>query len=85
MMPQLMTVKVIGRRRRFRLWIPLLPVLIVLSPIMILAALVFAVLCLAMRINPFAALMRTGRLYTALRGLHIEVHEGPSRFLISVT
>ena len=85
MMPQLMTVKVIGQRRRFRLWIPLLPVLIVLSPLMILAGLLLAVLCVALRINPFAALARTGRLCTALRGLHIEVHEGRSRFLISFT
>jgi len=84
-MPQLVTVKVIGRRKRFRIWIPLLPVLIVLSPVMILAGLVLAVVCLAARINPFAALARTGRLYTALRGLHIEIHEGRSRFLISVT
>jgi hypothetical protein len=84
MMPQVVTVKVTDDGKRYRIWIPLIPVLIVLSPILVLAALVLAVACLVMRINPFAALARTYRLYTALRGLHVEIGEGRSTVLVSV-
>jgi len=55
-----------------------------LSPILVLAALVLAMACLLLRINPFAAFARTYRLYTALRGLHIEINEGRSTVLIAV-
>jgi len=82
MMPQVVTVKVTDDGKRFR--IPLIPVLIVLSPILVLAALVLAVACLVLRINPFAAFGRTYRLYTALRGLHLEIDEGRSTVLVSV-
>jgi hypothetical protein len=85
MMPQVVTVKVTDDGKRFRIWVPLIPVLIVLSPILVLAALVLAVACLVLRINPFAAFARTYRLYAALRGLHIEINEGRSTFLITVT
>ena len=83
MMPQLVTVKVTDDGKRFRIWVPLIPVLIVLFPV--LAALILAVACLVLRINPFAAFARIYRVYTALRGLHLEVDEGRSTFLISVT
>jgi hypothetical protein len=83
-MPQLVTVKVLGERRRLRIWVPVIPVLIVLSPLLVLAALVLAVACLARRINPFAALSRAWRVFAALRGLRVEVHEGPSTVLVSI-
>jgi len=84
MMPQVVTVKVTDDEKRFRIWVPLIPVLIVLSPILVLAALVLAVACLVLRINPFAAFARTYRLYAALRGLHIEINEGRSTVLVTV-
>ena len=85
MMPQLVRIKVIDEgKRRLRIWVPLLPVLIVLSPILVLAALVLAVACLVLRVNPFAALSRAWRIFTALRGLHIEINEGRSTVLVSI-
>jgi hypothetical protein len=84
MMPQVVTVKVTDGRKRFRIRVPLIPVLIVLSPILVLAALVLAVACLVMRINPVAAFARIYRLYAALRGLHIEINEGRSTVLVTV-
>lgn len=85
MMPQVVTIKVTGDRRRYRIWVPLIPVMIVLSPILVLASLVLAVACLLLRINPFAAIARSHRLYAALRGLHIEINEGRSTILITVS
>ena len=58
--------------------------MIVLSPLVVLAALVLAVACLARRVNPFAALSRAYRVCAALRGLRVEVHEGRSTVLVSV-
>ena len=84
MMPQVVTVKVTDDGKRYRIWVPLIPVLIVLSPILVLAALVLAVACLALRINPFAAFARTYRLYTALRGLHVQINNGRSTVLVTV-
>lgn len=85
MMPQLVTIKVTDDGKRWRIWVPLIPVLIVFSPILILAAFVLTVACLILRINPFAAFARTYRVYAALRGLHIEIHEGRSTVLVTVT
>ena len=85
MMPQVVTVKVTYYGKRYRIWVPLIPVLIVLSPILLLAAPTLAVACLVLRINPFAAFARTYRLYTALRGLHVEIKDGRSTVLVTVT
>jgi hypothetical protein len=53
MMPQVIRVRVhSGHGRRIRLWIPVVPVLIVLSPLLLLVALVVAVASLAYRVNP---------------------------------
>lgn len=84
MMPQVVTVKVSSETKRFRLWIPLIPVILVLSPFLVVAALVLAVGCLVVRINPLAAFLRGYRCYAALRGLHVEVSEGRSTFIVTV-
>ncbi len=84
MMPQLVRINVLDEGKRFRIWVPVIPVLIVLSPLVVLAALVLAVACLARRVNPFAALSRAYRVCAALRGLRVEVHEGRSTVLVSV-
>jgi hypothetical protein len=83
-MPQVVTVKVTGDGRRLGIWVPLIPVLIVFSPILVLAALVLAVAFLVLRINPFAAFARTYHLFSALRGLHIEIIEGRSTVHIAI-
>ena len=75
-MPQLLRLQV--RRpnhRRVRLWIPVLPVLIVLSPLLLLVTLAAILACLVFRINPIWALVAAGRLLCALKGTHVEVDE----------
>lgn len=85
MIPHLVTV----RRRRpdgrwLRLYVPVLPVLLVLSPLLLVAVLVGLVACLATRVSPVAALRGTGRLLWALPGTRIEVEQGRTAVLVSV-
>jgi hypothetical protein len=85
MIPHLVTV----RRRRsdgrwLRLYVPVLPVLLVLSPLLLLAVLVGLVACLATRVSPVGALRGTGQLLRALPGTRIEVQQGRTAVLVSV-
>ena len=86
MMPQLMTVRVhSGRRRPIRLWIPLLPVLIVLSPLLLVASLVLVAVCVVYRVNPARAFAAGWGLLWALNGLEVEVQEGRNEVRVTFT
>ncbi|WP_213455481.1 hypothetical protein [Rhizomonospora bruguierae] len=85
MIPQLVTVR--HRRtngRWLRLYIPVLPVLLVLSPVLLLAMVVGLIACLATRVSPVGALRGTGRLLGALPGTRIEIEQGRMAVLVSV-
>jgi hypothetical protein len=85
MIPQLVTVR--HRRpngRWLRLYVPVLPVLLVLSPLLLLAVLVGLVACIATRVSPVGALRGTGQLLWALPGTQIEVEQGRTALLVSV-
>jgi hypothetical protein len=85
MIPQLVTVR--HRRsngRWLRLYVPVLPVLLVLSPLLLLAVLAGLVACLATRVSPVGALRGTGQLLWALPGTRIEVEQGRTAVLVSV-
>ena len=85
MIPQLVTV----RHRRpsgcgLRLYVPVLPVLLVLSPLLLLAVVGGLVACLATRISPVGALRGAGQLLWALPGTRIEIEQGRTAVLVSV-
>jgi hypothetical protein len=83
--PQLVTVRY--RRpgdRWLRLYVPVLPVVLVLSPLLLLAVLAGLVACLATGVSPAGALCGTGQLLWALPGTLIEVDDGQTTLLISV-
>jgi hypothetical protein len=88
MIPQLVTVgwrRSSGRRRR--LYIPVLPVVLVLSPLLLLAVPAGLIACLATRMSPAvvpAALRGAGRLLWALPGTRFEMKQGRTALLISV-
>jgi hypothetical protein len=85
MMPQLVSVH--GRRgngRGLRLYIPVLPVLLVLSPLLLLAALAGLVACLIFRVSPVGAVRGAGHLLSAMRGTRIEIEQGRTAVLVSV-
>jgi hypothetical protein len=79
MIPQLITVSVRSRPgRHFRLWIPLLPIYVILSPILFLAIIAGVVACARYRINPIRVLIAATRLLSGLAGLHIDIKQGHS-------
>ena len=85
MIPNLVTV---GYRRAngrwLRLYVPVVPVGLVLSPLLLLAVLGGLVACLVFRVSPVGALRGTGQLLWALPGTRIEVEEGRTAVLVSV-
>jgi hypothetical protein len=85
MMPQLLTVQV--RRpegRPIRLWVPVLPVVLVLSPFLILAALAGVVACLMFGVKVVQAFSAGWRLFWALPGTRVDVLEGRTAVLMSI-
>ena len=86
MMPQLVTVRIRGDNgRSHRFWVPILPIVLVLSPLLILAVVVAAIACLIYRINPYRALGGVWRLLGALRGSRIDVQQGRSAVLVTIS
>ena len=85
MIPLLVTVgyRPAGRRWR-RLYIPVPLVLLVLSPLLLLAVLGGLGACLAFRVSPVGALCGTARLLWALPGTRIEMEDGQTGLRISV-
>lgn len=73
-----------GRWRR--LYVPVPPVLVMLSPLLALAVLAGLVACRVTRVwvSPMGALRGAGQLLWALPGTRIEIEEGRTAFLISV-
>jgi hypothetical protein len=85
MIPQLVTVRHRRRNgRRLRLYIPVVPVLLVLSPLLLLAVLAGLVACLIYRVTPGGALRGAGRLLWALPGTRIEFEQGRTAVLVSI-
>jgi hypothetical protein len=84
-MPQLVTVRVERQEgRRIRIWVPVLPVALVLSPVLILIALAAAVACLVFRVRIMQALGASWRLFCALPGTRVDVREGRTAVLVSI-
>lgn len=85
MIPYLVTVgwrRSNGRRRR--LYIPVLLVLLVLSPLLLLVVLAGLVTCLATKVSAVGALRGTGQLLWALPGSRFEMAYGRTAVLVSV-
>lgn len=86
MMPQLVRVRVKGREGRgVRLWIPLLPVLLIFSPLLVIAGLVAAIACVVYRVNPFRVLATGWRIWSALTGTRIDIQQGGTAVLVQIS
>ncbi|BAU81429.1 hypothetical protein SLA_0474 [Streptomyces laurentii] len=84
-MPQLMTI----RHRRYsgsllRLYIPIVPVCLVLAPLLVLALIAGLIACRVHKVDPVGALRGAGRLLWALPGTRIEIEQGRTAFSVSV-
>ena len=84
-MPQVVTVRVhSGHGRPVRLWIPVLPVLVLLSPLLLLVLVGSAVACLATRTDPVRASHAGWWLLSSLSGTRIEIEQGRTAVLVDV-
>jgi hypothetical protein len=85
MMPQVVSVRVQRPgRRRVRVWVPLLPLALLLSPALLLAGLVAGVACVFGRMWPAMVLSATVRLLWAAPGTEIEFQQGPTAVLMVI-
>lgn len=85
MMPQVINVRVrTSSRKTVRLWIPLLPVLLLLSPLVMLFLVVLVIACLATRVNPARALWTGWRLLWSLGGTRIDIEQGKTAVLVNL-
>jgi hypothetical protein len=84
-MPQLLTVRVERPKGRpVRVWVPVLPVMLVLSPLLILAALAAAVACLMYSVSLTRAFGAGWQLFRALGGTRFDIREGRTAVLVSI-
>jgi hypothetical protein len=84
-MPQLLTVRV--KRpdgRPIRIWVPVLPVVLVFSPVLVLAVLVAAAACLVYRVSVVRALGTGWRFVSALPGTRADVEQGRTAVLVTI-
>lgn len=84
-MPQLLTVKVEHPgSRHTRIWVPVLPVVLLLSPLLVLAILVATVACLFYRVSVPKALGISWRIISALPGTRVDIGEGRTAVLVTI-
>ncbi len=85
MMPQLVTVRVRRPgRRTIRVWIPVLPIVLVLSPILVLVAVGVVVACLMYQVSAVRAFGTGWRIFWALPGTRFDVEQGGMALLVSI-
>jgi hypothetical protein len=86
MMPQLIRISVRRPQRRpIRLWIPLLPLLLVLSPVLVIALVVGSVACVVYRINPVRTLVAGWRLLCGLPGTRVDVDHPEAAVVVAIS
>lgn len=86
MIPQLVTMRYRrpdGRWRR--VWVPVLPVALVLSPLLLLAVVGGLIVGRCYGISPSGALRGAGRLLWALPGARFEIEDGRTALLVRVS
>jgi hypothetical protein len=77
MMPQVLSIRVhSGETRRVRLWIPILPVVILLAPVIVLVLVAGLVALAILRINPVRGLRAGLGMVAAARGLRLAISSG---------
>jgi hypothetical protein len=84
-MPQLLTVRVKREDRRpVRIWVPVLPAVLVLAPAVVLAVLAAAVACLVYRVSAVRALGAGWRIVCASPGTRVDVQQGRTAVLVTI-
>ncbi|MCM3885379.1 hypothetical protein [Frankia sp. R82] len=84
-MPQLVTVR-IGRPngRPIRIWVPVLPLVLALSPLLVLAVPAAVVACLRYRVSAVQALSTGWRVVGALPGARFDLEQGRTAVHVAI-
>ena len=78
-MPQLVTLRIAhDEGRPIRIWLPVVPIVLVLSPILVLAVPAGAVASVILRVNLVWALVGGWRVFCASSGTRVQVEQGGS-------
>ncbi|MFG1916752.1 hypothetical protein [Micromonospora sp. NPDC048898] len=84
-MPQLVTVRVDRPDRRpIRVWVPVLPVALVLLPVVVLVVLAAIVACVVFRVGVVRALGAAWRVISALPGARFDIAQGHTAVLVAI-
>ena len=84
-MPQLLTVRVTRPAGRpVRIWVPIVPVVLVFSPVVVLAVLAAAVACLVYRVSVLRGLGTGWRIVSALPGTLVDIEQGRTAVLVTI-
>ncbi|MEU8114987.1 hypothetical protein [Micromonospora sp. NPDC048947] len=84
-MPQLVTIKVNRPDRRpIRVWVPVLPVALLLFPVVVLVALAAIVARLVFHIGVVRALGAGWRVISALRGARFDIEQGHTAVFVAI-
>ncbi|GAB2602567.1 hypothetical protein Aab01nite_62360 [Paractinoplanes abujensis] len=85
MIPQLVTVRYRPEADLRHTWyVPVLPVTLLLSPVLVLALVGGLIACVVFRINPVAALLGLGRVVCALPGAVFDLADGRTAVQVTV-
>ena len=84
-MPQLLTIRATRPDGRpIRIWIPVLPVVLAFSPVVVLVVLAAVAACLVYRISVVRALGTGWRIVSALPGTRFDIEQGHTAVLITI-
>lgn len=85
MIPQLVTARWRRRGGRVRrLFLPVIPIVLLLSPLLVLAVIGGVIACLMYDLPPLRTLAGVGRLLWALPGVRFEFEQGRTAVLVTV-
>jgi hypothetical protein len=86
MIPQLVTVRYRRPNGHWRrLWVPVVPVALVLSPVLLLAVVCGLIVARVYGVSPLGALRGTGRLLWALPGARFEIEDSQTALRVKVS
>jgi hypothetical protein len=71
--------------RPVRIWLPVLPLVLLFLPILVLAALAGVVACVIHHISVPRAFVRGWRFLSALRGTRVDIEQGRTAVLVAIS
>lgn len=84
MIPLASTLYIRTRPHGVPIWIPLFLVWLLLLPLVLLASPLIFIACLAVRVNPFRAFSVVWKIVSELRGTNVQIEDADCSVLVSI-